>query len=94
MGLATSKMGELTTSAIHHWTYVHIRDRRTQILLTRLRIGHTYLTQRYLLTRDPQPCCDDCLVPLMVLHLLMECPSLMDLQHRYIYRCRGIDSGV
>ncbi|MPD04180.1 hypothetical protein E2C01_099854 [Portunus trituberculatus] len=23
-----------------------------------------YLTQRYLLTRDPQPYCDDCLVPL------------------------------
>ncbi|MPC41334.1 hypothetical protein E2C01_034922 [Portunus trituberculatus] len=26
--------------------------------LARLRIGHTYLTQRYLLTRDPQPYCD------------------------------------
>ncbi|MPC13794.1 hypothetical protein E2C01_006542 [Portunus trituberculatus] len=67
-------MGEITTSAIHHWTYAHIRDRRTQTLLTRLRIGHTYLTKRYLLTRDPQPYCDDCLVPLTVRHLLVERP--------------------
>ncbi|MPC64239.1 hypothetical protein E2C01_058350 [Portunus trituberculatus] len=67
----------------------YIRDRRTQILLARLRIGHTYLTQRNLLTRDPQPYCYDCLVPLTVRHLLVECPGLMDLRHRYLYRCRG-----
>ncbi|MPC73320.1 hypothetical protein E2C01_067644 [Portunus trituberculatus] len=54
------------------------------------RIGHTYLTQRYLLTRDPQPYCDDCLVSLTMRHLLVECPSLTDSRHRYLYRCRGI----
>ncbi|MPC45396.1 hypothetical protein E2C01_039094 [Portunus trituberculatus] len=59
-----------------------------------MRIGHTYLTQRYLLTRDPQPYCDNCLVPLTVRHLLVECPSLIELRHRYLYRCRGRDSGV
>ncbi|MPD06471.1 hypothetical protein E2C01_102285 [Portunus trituberculatus] len=45
--------------------------------------------KRYLLTRDPQPYCDDCLVPLTVRHLVVECPSLTDLRHRYLYRCRG-----
>ncbi|MPC72547.1 hypothetical protein E2C01_066859 [Portunus trituberculatus] len=87
-------MGEITTSSISHWTYTHVRDRRLQTLLARLRIGHTYLTQRYLLTRDPQPYCDDCLVPLTVRHLIVECPSLTDLRHRYLYRCRGRYSGV
>ncbi|MPD06273.1 hypothetical protein E2C01_102077 [Portunus trituberculatus] len=87
-------MGEITTSTLLQWTYTHVRDRRAQTLLALLRIGHTYLTQRYLLTRDPQPYCDDCLVPLMVRHLLEECPSLTDLRHRYLYRCRGRDSGV
>ncbi|MPC90051.1 hypothetical protein E2C01_085018 [Portunus trituberculatus] len=48
---------------------------------------HTYLTQR--LTRDPQPYFDDCLVPLTVRHLLVECPSLIVLRHRYLYRFRG-----
>ncbi|MPC70499.1 hypothetical protein E2C01_064749 [Portunus trituberculatus] len=59
-------MGELTTFSIPQWTYSHVRDRRAQTSLTRLRIGHTYLTQRYLLTRDLQPYCEDCLVPLTV----------------------------
>ncbi|MPC61556.1 hypothetical protein E2C01_055629 [Portunus trituberculatus] len=44
--------------------------------------------------RGPQPYCDDCLVPLTVRHLLVECPSLIKLRHHYLYRCRGRDSGV
>ncbi|MPD05945.1 hypothetical protein E2C01_101718 [Portunus trituberculatus] len=53
-------MGEITISTLPQWTYTHVRDRRAQTLFERLRIGHTYLTNRYLLTRDPQPFCDDC----------------------------------
>ncbi|MPC44471.1 hypothetical protein E2C01_038144 [Portunus trituberculatus] len=93
-GVATSKMGEIITSTIPQWTYSHVRDRRAHTLLARLRIGHTYLTQRYMLTRDPQPFCDDCLVPLTVRHLIVECHSLTDLRDRYLYRCRGRDSDV
>ncbi|MPC97499.1 hypothetical protein E2C01_092817 [Portunus trituberculatus] len=44
--------------------------------------------------RHPRPYCDDCLVPLTVRHLQVECPCLMDLRHRYLYRCRSRDSGV
>ncbi|MPC60953.1 hypothetical protein E2C01_055015 [Portunus trituberculatus] len=33
-------------------------------------------------------------MPLTVRHLLVECPSLIELRHRYLYRCRGRDSGV
>ncbi|MPC78736.1 hypothetical protein E2C01_073233 [Portunus trituberculatus] len=93
-GVAISKIGEISTSTIPQWTYSHVRDRRAQTLLARLCIGHTYLTQRYLLTRDPQPYFEECLVPLTVRHLLVECPSLIELRHRYLYRCRGRDSGV
>ncbi|MPC66249.1 hypothetical protein E2C01_060397 [Portunus trituberculatus] len=49
--------------------------------------GSNLITESFLLTGDPQPHCDDCLVPLTVRHLLVECPSLMDLRHRYLYRC-------
>ncbi|MPC77303.1 hypothetical protein E2C01_071754 [Portunus trituberculatus] len=87
-------MGEITTSTLPLWTYTYVRDRRAQTLLARLRISHTYLTQRYLLTRDPEPYCDDCLVPLTVRHLLVECPSLIDLRHRYLYRCRSRDRDI
>ncbi|MPC81606.1 hypothetical protein E2C01_076232 [Portunus trituberculatus] len=64
-------MGEITTSTIPQWTYSHVRYRRLQILLARLFLGHTYLTQGYLLTRDPQPYCEDCLMPLTLRHLLV-----------------------
>ncbi|MPC55708.1 hypothetical protein E2C01_049652 [Portunus trituberculatus] len=77
-------MGEITTSTHPQWTYTHVRDRRLQTLLARLRIGHTYLTQRYLMTREPQPYCDDCLVSLTVRHLLVECPSLIELRSRLV----------
>ncbi|MPD03893.1 hypothetical protein E2C01_099551 [Portunus trituberculatus] len=87
-------MGEITTFTLPLWTYTHVRDSRAQTLLARLRIVYTYLTQRYLLTRDPQPYCDDRLVPLTVRHLLVECPSLIELRHRYLYRCRGRDSAA
>ncbi|MPC80528.1 hypothetical protein E2C01_075108 [Portunus trituberculatus] len=87
-------MGELTTSSIPQWTYTRIRDSRAHTLLARQCIGHTYLTNKFLLTRDPQPFCDDCLVPLTVRHLLVESTSLSDLRHRYLYRCRSRDSGV
>ena len=40
---------------------------------------------------DPQPFCEDCLVPLTVRHLLVECPSLGDLRERHLFEARGED---
>lgn len=87
----TSKMGELTKCVFHPWSYANIRDRRSQTALARLRVGHTRLTHGYLMARDNQPFCDDCLVPLTVRHLLVECPSLGPLRDRFLYRCRSAD---
>ena len=44
-------------------------------LLTRLRIGPTFLTHGYLMEQRPPPFCDDCIVPLTVRHILAECPT-------------------
>ena len=85
---ATIKMGEVTRTVSRPWCYTNVRDRRSQTALARLRIGHTRLTHSYLMSDDHQPYCDDCLVPLTVRHLLVECPSLGDLRLRYLYRCR------
>ena len=57
-------------------------NRRHEVVLCRLRIGHTRLTHSYLLSRDPQPYCEDCLVPLTVIHILAECPTNRHLCHR------------
>lgn len=78
--VATIKMEEITTVIFRPWTYVHVQKRRSETALARLRTGHTRLTHGYLMSREPQPFCDDCLVPLTVRHFLVECPSLVELR--------------
>ena len=53
-------------------------DRKSCIITTRLRIGHTRMTHQYLKERTEQPYCEDCLVLLTVKHVLAECPSHSD----------------
>ena len=53
-------------------------SRREEVVLTRVRIGHTYLTHAYLFDQNKiAPKCDTCDVVLTVHHLLAEC-SLYD----------------
>ena len=90
---ATSKMGEVTRTVSHPWDYTNVRERRMQTALACLRIGHTRLTHSYLMSGEYKPYCDACLVPLIVRHLLVECPSLVELRQRFLYRCRGANGG-
>ena len=82
-----NKMKEIANS-IRPWTYFPM-PRKRETVLCRLRIGHTRLTHGHLMSRDPQPFCDDCLVPLTVKHILVECPTLRDDRNRYMSGCRG-----
>ena len=75
------------TRSVFPWKYGKM-SRRWETTLCRLRIGHTRLTHEFLMTENPQPYCDDCLVPLTVRHLLVECPSLADLRTRYLSECK------
>ena len=68
--------------------------RREEIVLNRLRSGHTYLTQGYLMEGDgvqvPPICpfCNNALIT--VKHLLLMCPALDDERRRYkVYRESG-----
>ena len=49
------------------------------------------MTHSYLMAGEYQPFCEDCLVPLTVRHLLVECPSLGDIQRRYLSEGLGGD---
>ena len=55
----------------------HVSSREWAVKLTRLRIGHSHLTHGFLMEQGPPPYCDDCIVPLTVRHLLVECPSFV-----------------
>ena len=65
----------LIKDSISAWPSSSCTDRKTSIILTRLRIGHTKATHQYLMERLYQPYCEDSLVPLTFKHFLAECPS-------------------
>lgn len=48
-------------------------NRKCEIILTRLRIGHCRLTHSYLMSHDPPPLCHHCNCLLTVSHVLTEC---------------------
>ncbi|MCG8078476.1 MAG: reverse transcriptase-like protein, partial [Candidatus Thiodiazotropha taylori] len=48
-------------------------SRREDVVLTRLRIGHTRLTQSYLFKGEDQPTCIGCNQPFTVQHILLDC---------------------
>ncbi|GFT90280.1 RNase H domain-containing protein [Trichonephila clavipes] len=48
--------------------------RRTDVKLTRLRIGHTRFTHRHLLFGERAPECPSCHVSYTVHHILIDCP--------------------
>ena len=53
-------------------------NRHWERTLCRLRIGHTNLTHGFLMDQSHQPYCQDCLVPLTIYHLLVECPTYLE----------------
>ena len=52
--------------------------RRDEVLIHRLRVGHTYLTHSHLLHRENPPECDVCRLPLTVEHILITCSKYND----------------
>ena len=58
-------------------------SRRDSALLCRLRIGHTRLTQSFLLSGDDLPECGTCQCPLTVKHILVECVDLSDVRNKH-----------
>jgi len=61
----------------------HTLSRRDAVILRRLRIGHTRVTHKYLLSGDSQPLCDKCQCSLTIKHILLECCSLKDVREKY-----------
>ncbi|GFX38947.1 putative RNA-directed DNA polymerase from transposon X-element [Trichonephila clavipes] len=59
-------------SVIGAWPVMPMR--RTDVKLTRLRIGHTRLTHRHLLFGEHAPECPSCDVSYTVHHILIDCP--------------------
>ena len=66
------------------WSTSCRKSRREEVILSRLRVGHTRCTHEYLLKGEPQPYCEDCLVPLTITHILAECPNFNEQRRRFL----------
>lgn len=60
---------------IEVWNTSCRKIRQEERILCRLRIGHTRYTHGHLMCGDLPPYCDNCIVPLTVEHVLVECPD-------------------
>ncbi|KAI5738648.1 hypothetical protein M8J77_009525 [Diaphorina citri] len=67
---------------IGRWDSSYRPNRYQEVVLTRLRIGHTRLTHSFLFTKSPPPICE-CGEPLTVKHVILSCPIHEPLRHTY-----------
>lgn len=68
---------------LSEWRSARHRERFYEVILCRLRIGHTHLTHGYLLRNDDPPMCDYCSETLSVLHILLVCPQFNNERRSY-----------
>ena len=57
--------------------------RQEEVMLARLRIGHTRITHSYLLKREEQPYCFGCDAPFAIRHILIECSDFSNIRNKY-----------
>ena len=67
---------------VQSWESSSQKSRRMEVLLCRLRLGHTRLTHKWLLEGSRQPVCQHCSASLTVRHLLAECNHYTPLRNR------------
>ena len=63
--------------------------RRDSVIYTRIRIGHTALTHKFLLSGDEKPFCVGCDTDFTIKHILTDCAAYTDMRKKY-YRCNNI----
>ena len=71
----TNKLKEIKKT-VSPWTSSKQLERYCEVIITRIRIGHTRLTHGYLMENphSPIPRCPSCHVTLSVKHIITECP--------------------
>ena len=59
------------------------KNRKQETLLSRLRIGHTWLTHSHLLKREEAPFCVPCNAPFTIKHILTECTDFLPMRENH-----------
>ena len=78
----TNKLHEIKDT-FHPTLQMYSNDRKEDVILTRLRIGHTRLSHKHYLVNEDQPECIPCDCPLTVKHILIECIDTADIRKQF-----------
>lgn len=68
---------------LSEWESARHRERFYEVVLCRLRIGHTRLTHGHLLCGEGTPHCEHCTAPLSIHHILIECPAYDQARYKH-----------
>jgi len=64
------------------WHQSHNLNRRREVSLARVRIGHSFLTHSFLISKDPPPTCNKCQETLTMQHIILDCPDLQNIRNK------------
>ena len=72
-----------------NWDSCKRNNRREEIILSRMRLGHTKLPHSYIIDQDIRPECDTCDRALTVRHLLTYCTKYDEQRRQLIGLCQN-----
>ncbi|XP_076042208.1 uncharacterized protein LOC143026096 [Oratosquilla oratoria] len=81
--LANNKKYKNIRNSINPWVSGFNLNRKKQVILTRLRIGHIPLTHKFILDSGSAPECAHCGTLMSVEHILVHCPKFLNIKTKY-----------
>ena len=81
--LANNKKYKKIRQSVDHWPSSFHSNRKIEVVLSRLRIGHTHFTHSFLLEGGAAPVCALCDLPLSVEHVLVQCTQYNAVRQRH-----------
>ena len=75
--------------SLGEWQPNYRIDRKEEVTLARLRIGHTFITHSFLLKGEDWPLCIPCQEPFSVKHFLLDCTDFSIIRSRF-YRVSSL----
>ena len=90
--LANNKKYKSIRSHITPWCSSRLSNRRIEVILRRLRVGHTYFSHNFILEGNSALVCAHCGRLLSVEHVLVHCPKFRN--QRWKYHLEGKSIGA
>jgi hypothetical protein len=63
------------------WHHLYNLNRRQEVTLARVRIGHSFLTYSFLIRKDSPPICNQYQEDLTIQHIILDCPDLQNIRN-------------